>query len=745
MVEITALGAPIKTTYEAENNTNAFTDAEKAKLEGIEAGAQVNTGIPGGTTGQVLVKLSNADFDYGWADVQVTVPPVVVNLEMTQLEPYRIYQRVTLTGGDNNKGQGVVEVPISIDVDAALIEYRLRDAVEAGNPTIKNWTAAGVDVDSAETSVECNNVPAALKWFYLDLRANGDDDQIVLGTNPIGMGALSVLAGQSQAALQFDSLYTLANGTSNQDLGVAISPFARIAGRYQDGAFVELGTTWKPSGLTGADDYNSTFPAKYLSLQIAELGVNCGLIGYCLGGSSIAPFCPGGGETNLRLRENLDRWGGFEIFLWHQGGSDVGQTQAYYQGKLGELFTDMDAHNAARGSDYKVVLCTMATRLSASGSTVNVTNIRKAAAAYALANGHQFIEPHDILLPNNDQVHQGNVGNIELAHHFFRGTTPETDNGATLSTATRAAGSKDIVITVDFPAGATSLVSIGSPAPRFSVFTAGSVASPLALDATTPIVVTTNTITLKLAALPADDVALDVYIFLHPDPDGGTAAANMIYDNHTNGDGITHGRQVIPNHFPVVCDAPVEAVDYDFFDSFDGVNGTNLSAHIADTGETWAALEGSQVLIDGAIRGSSSPSTYMSSYEPQAADYDIVAHIFVKTLVGSQNINVLFRMLDSANYYTMSWIDPAWVIGKRVANAFSNIVFAAGTLVAGETYELKMEVRGTTFTMYVDGVQVLQATNNQLTAAGHPGYRGSGSVPSDTTGIHLLDIELIEL
>lgn len=35
-------GADIKTAYEAEANTNAFTDTEKTKLTGIEAGAEVN-------------------------------------------------------------------------------------------------------------------------------------------------------------------------------------------------------------------------------------------------------------------------------------------------------------------------------------------------------------------------------------------------------------------------------------------------------------------------------------------------------------------------------------------------------------------------------------------------------------------------------------------------------------------------------------------------------------------------------
>ena len=41
MAELSTLGAVIKTAYEAEVDTNAFTDTEKAKLNAIEAGADV--------------------------------------------------------------------------------------------------------------------------------------------------------------------------------------------------------------------------------------------------------------------------------------------------------------------------------------------------------------------------------------------------------------------------------------------------------------------------------------------------------------------------------------------------------------------------------------------------------------------------------------------------------------------------------------------------------------------------------
>src|SRR5690625_101145 len=57
MPELNTLGAVIKTTYEGEANTNAFTDAEKSKLAGIEEGAEANavTSVAGKTGAVTLV------------------------------------------------------------------------------------------------------------------------------------------------------------------------------------------------------------------------------------------------------------------------------------------------------------------------------------------------------------------------------------------------------------------------------------------------------------------------------------------------------------------------------------------------------------------------------------------------------------------------------------------------------------------------------------------------------------------
>lgn len=54
-VELSTLGATIKTAYEGQSNTNAFTDAEQTKLSGIEASADVTDATNVGAAGAPIL------------------------------------------------------------------------------------------------------------------------------------------------------------------------------------------------------------------------------------------------------------------------------------------------------------------------------------------------------------------------------------------------------------------------------------------------------------------------------------------------------------------------------------------------------------------------------------------------------------------------------------------------------------------------------------------------------------------
>jgi hypothetical protein len=472
-------------------------------------------------------------------------------LTMAQLPAMRVYQRSSKTGGAASKGAGSIPVAITLTATASSIEYRLRDALTSGNPTVQDWTTAGTNVAANATSVTCSGVPADAKQYFLDLRANSDNAQIVLGTSAVMMGRIIGFSGQSQMARQL----VPGSGETIAGLGVIVSPYCSVYGVALADGSTNDGAGLPAKWATSTDAaYGSTFHAEFLRRQVAFTGVACAWVGYCQGSTQISRWAPGTAD-NVALRQVLDMAGGFEAFYWHQGGDDAGAgtTKAAYKSALDAMFADITQHNAIWGTNYTRLLTAMATRLTGGAGTIaQVTAIRQAHKEWAAANSGVYLEPHDINLVDN--VHQGQPGAIILAQHAHRALALG-DSGPTLGTPSRASGSAVITIPVTLPTGATTLVLTGNAYTRFSVYPSGALTgaltpTALAYDSTAKV------LSLTLSAAPADSQALDVYAFLHPDPSGSLAYADMIRSDRTDGDGITVGRSLEPTTSgPVVCPA----------------------------------------------------------------------------------------------------------------------------------------------------------------------------------------------
>jgi len=99
-------GAEIKSAYEAEADTNAFTDADESKLDGIEAGADVTdvgnvgsaidgataktTPVDADTTALIDSAASNVLKKLSWANIKTTLAVIFARLDT---------ENQTLTGG----------------------------------------------------------------------------------------------------------------------------------------------------------------------------------------------------------------------------------------------------------------------------------------------------------------------------------------------------------------------------------------------------------------------------------------------------------------------------------------------------------------------------------------------------------------------------------------------------------------------------------------------------------------------
>ncbi|WP_209736127.1 hypothetical protein [Aureimonas populi] len=345
------------------------------------------------------------------------------------------------------------------------------------------------------------------------------------------------MAGQSQTVRQI-TVPTAYAGTLSS-LGVAVSDFCGVYARTKDsaaGAQVDT-PAWQAPSEGGL--YKSTFAAEFLRRKVEKEGVAWAISGYAAGSTTIAYFAPGA-EGDVRLRAVLDHIKAFEEFYWHQGGDDAGDgtTYAAYKTALTQVFSDAASQNQ-RGTNFKKAVTTMATRTSAGrGTTAQVQAIRTAGLDWSSENGAVYAEPHDIDLV--DSVHQGQAGNIVLAHHVFR-VFNGNDNGPTLGAGTRSGNT--ITIPVTLPAGATALAITGNPGSRFHVFPAGTTANAVAVSAVA-YDEGEQAMKLTLAAAPANDVALDVYFCRHPDP-SQSAYGSMIRDDRME-DGLPVGRNLEP-------------------------------------------------------------------------------------------------------------------------------------------------------------------------------------------------------
>jgi hypothetical protein len=581
--------------------------------------------------------------------------------------------------------------------------------------------------------LQVTGVDARAQWFYVDLSADGATWQN--GTVLVGMGRIIAMSGQSQAVRQLGKMPSY-SGT-NASLNVSIEPKSAVYARYTDSARSVTTPVWAVPA--DASNYDSTFVAEFLRRQVADRGVNCAIVGHAVGSTAIASWQPGQ-QNNADLRTVLDAVGGFEAFYWHQGGDDAGAgtTAAAYQAGLSGVFGDLAAHNVARGNSFERYVTAMATRTSAgAGGTAAVQTVRKAAFDWSGANGATYLEPHDVNL--EDAVHQGQPGSITLARHLHRAMSAANDNGPTITGATRVA----TAITL---ATSAALALVGNPANRFTVYAAGTTATPLAISS---VAISGSSITLTLAEDPGSGQALDVYWLRHPDPSGTTAAANMIYDTFT-ADGLPAGRQLQPTVAAPITVAAVgggQAPATAFLDGYNDTDGANLTAHTSNSGHSYTAVIGSIVIAGNEAYGTTSGGTgtaYLSNFIPASADYTVKATFKCLTVVAGIGAWVLGRASTSgttrthyqAGYQKAGTSGEGIYLGKTVAGQFNPMGFFAYVLEAGASPEIGLVMSGTSISATLNGsVVIAPVTDESIKPAGTIGLR-TVNVSSATTGIH---------
>jgi hypothetical protein len=667
--------------------------ATTALLEGLTNGTRYRLRVSAvNEAGQGQVSQA-ADFTPQGAIAQA-------GLAMGELTDRRVYQRSSETGGAFGKGSAAIAVPITLTAEAASIEYRLIDPDT--DQTVVNWSTAGTDIAASTTELTLE-VPAALGWYALELRANQDNAQVVRGQNRFAVGRVIAVAGQSLATRMIDNQGM--DGTF-ADFGLTVpencSVYATYLGPNDDDTPV-----WAPPNEGGfGSEYSSTFLPEFFRLQTAAAGVTCAIVGHAVGGASAWQFRDSGTD-GIQLASVLEDVGGFEAFIWFQGHSDRAGND--YGSTLGQRFTEFAGYNALRAGDFEKYVATIPNvqHEAYQDDAQNILEIRAEAQAWCEANGAVYVQPNDLEM--DDTLHQSQAGNITLAHHFHRATLPALglpgDHLGPAITAASRTGST-ITLQVTHRPGATALVAEGNVEDIFSVFADGDLAAELPIASAS---VAAAEITLELANDPGS-VALDVYAGLAPDK--GTPWADNIYDNHTDGDGITDGRLLQVTLAPVdvaavaapatrpaaIDDLAVTAGDGDADASWSAPasGGDPITDYVLelsdDGGSTWS------VYADGV--GATNAATVNSL--ANGTEYRL--RVAAVNGIGTANwSNVATFTPESGAAAPAAIDDLAVTAGDGDANASWSAPASGGDPITDYVLELSDD-GGSTWSVYADGV-----------------------------------------
>ena len=177
-------------------------------------------------------------------------------------------------------------------------------------------------------------------------------------------------------------------------------------------------------------------------------------------------------------------------------------------------------------------------------------------------------------------------------------------------------------------------------------------------------------------------------------------------------------------------------------DTFTDTAGVLLENHTGETGATWTknpAFGTGSAAISNAnrVRGNATNGVYYASGTPASADYDVEADLTV--LSGVSSAGIAGRMsVAAATYYLFDYEfgTSQWKLYTVVNGATQNTTTFTQTLTNGVTYHMRLALRGSQITCYVNGVQVIQITDSNITAAGRAGIF-FGAATTDSTGYHL--------
>ena len=198
------------------------------------------------------------------------------------------------------------------------------------------------------------------------------------------------------------------------------------------------------------------------------------------------------------------------------------------------------------------------------------------------------------------------------------------------------------------------------------------------------------------------------------DPDYGPVTQNLVQSYHNY---LTASMNEIKNSGQQVT----------MLESEMNVYVTSISPHLSWAGKTWTIVDGTWSVVNNKLYGLGSAEALITADNTAQSDYAVVMNTTIDT--GTES-SVVIRYVDENNFYWMGvgcW-GSQFSIGRMLNGVPTEIASygLASSVQQGVNYNLIAVANYTTLSLYVDGTQVLQTTDNALGSGGF-GIRTFGS------------------
>lgn len=162
-------------------------------------------------------------------------------------------------------------------------------------------------------------------------------------------------------------------------------------------------------------------------------------------------------------------------------------------------------------------------------------------------------------------------------------------------------------------------------------------------------------------------------------------------------------------------------------DLFTAASGTNLTAHVADSGQTWSIGAGTWMIQNNALQSAAAAGVEYATIGSGYGDVDVRANVTINQLIGGA---VMARFTDINNYYAAALSGSGQLIIRTLIGGtdVETGVTTVGNITADSVgHELRLRCVGKYLSLFWDGALKGSVVAGSLLAPGRVGIWNSNN------------------